>query len=295
MSKASRGNIGSRSNSPFPRRGIWIIVLVLAFGRGVLSSYQQESQLPVDDYKIGARDLLEIKVYELPEMNQTVRVSEDGSISLALLGKIEVSGLTAQELEKKLAGILNRQATKDAHVTVFIKEYQKVSVLGAVGKPGMYELVGPMTLLQVIAQAGGLTAQAMNELYIYRRAKDGQKTTITILLDDLSRNGDGSANIELQPHDVINIPIDQVLTIYVFGEVKTPGAIQFKQSKRITLLQAIAQAGGTTEWASKSRVIVKKKEKATGKEMQRTVNLNDVISGRSVDIVLEEGDIVIVP
>jgi polysaccharide biosynthesis/export protein len=295
MSKTSGRNDTSRTIVLNLRPGLWIIVLILALGQVAFSSFRQVSPLSVGDYKIGTKDLLEIKVFELPEMNQTVRVSEDGSISMALLGKIDVSGLTAQELEKKLAGILNRQATKDAHVTVFIKEYQKVSVLGAVGKPGMYELVGPMTLLQVIAQAGGLTAQVMNELYIYRRAADGRKTTLTILLDDLIRNGDASANIELQPHDVINIPIDQVLTIYVFGEVKTPGAIQFKQSKKITLLQAIAQAGGTTEWASKSRVIIKKKEKATGKEMQRVVNLNDVIGGRAVDIVLEEGDIVIVP
>ena len=96
-----------------------------------------------DDYRIGAKDLLEIAVFELPELNQTVRVSEDGSITLSLLGKVEVSGLTAQELEKKLASLLDRQYTKGAHVTVFIKEYQKVSVLGAVGKPGQYELVGP--------------------------------------------------------------------------------------------------------------------------------------------------------
>jgi polysaccharide biosynthesis/export protein len=272
-----------------------ILALAPTWAKGAFPDFRQETQIQSIDYRIGSKDLLEIKVFELPDLNQTVRVSEDGSISLALIGKVEVSGLTAQELEKKLAGILNQQYTKVAHVTVFIREYQKVSVLGAVGKPGMFEIVGPMTLLQVIAQAGGLTAQAMSEVYVYRREPGGQKNTITISLEDLIRNGNTSANIELRPNDVINVPIEQMLTVYIYGEVKTPGAIQYKQSKRITLLQALAQAGGTTQWASTSRVIVKKKEKQTGKEMQRTVNLNTIISGRSPDVVLDEGDIVIVP
>jgi polysaccharide biosynthesis/export protein len=275
-----------------------VMIVLILLGSGSLPAgtdrpRPQENQLPVTDYKIGSKDLLEIKVFELPELNQTVRVSEEGSISLVLLGKVEVAGLTAQELEKKLAAILDQQYTKVAHVTVFIKEYQKVSVLGAVGRPGMYEIVGPMTLLQIISQAGGLTGQAMNELYVYRRGKDGQKTILTINLEDI--NGNQAANIDLQPNDVVNVPIDQMLTVYVYGEVKNPGAIQFKQSKKITLLQAIAQAGGTTEWASKSRVVIKKKERATGKEMQVTVNLKAMLSGQTPDVVLEEGDVVIVP
>ncbi len=255
----------------------------------------QESQLPVTDYRIGSKDLLEIKVFELPELNQTVRVSEGGLISLALLGQVEVSGLTAQELEKKLAEILDQKYTKVAHVSVFIREYQKVSVLGAVGKPGMFEIVGPMTLLQIISQAGGFTNQAMNELYVYRRGKDGQKIRISINVEDLILNGNEAANIDLQPNDVINVPIEQMLTVYVYGEVKNPGAIQFKQSKKITLLQAIAQAGGTTEWASTTGVLIKKKEQKTGKETQLTVNLKKMINGQIPQIVLEEGDIVIVP
>ena len=255
----------------------------------------QESPIQVIDYKIGSKDLLEVKVFELPELNQTVRVSEDGSISLALLGKVDVAGLTAQELEKKLAEILDAKYTKGAHVSVFIKEYQKVSVLGAVGKPGMYELVGPTTLLQIISQAGGLTNQAMNELFIYRQGKNGQKNRIAINMDDLVLKGNPSANIDLQANDVINVPIDQTQTVHVMGEVKTPGAIQFKLSKKITLLAAIAQAGGTTEWAATSRIIVKKKDKETGQEMRLVVDLKSIINGRKPDIILEEGDIVIVP
>lgn len=256
---------------------------------------QEVPNLPINDYKIGTKDLLEIKVFELPELNQTVRVAEDGSVSFSLLGKVDVAGLTAQELENKLASILDQKYTKAAHVSVFVKEFQKVAVFGAVGRPGNYELVGPTTLLQVISQAGGLTADAMSELYVFRQEKDGRKTRITVDLRDLITNGNQTLNIDLQPNDVVNIPVDLMLTVFIYGEVKTPGAIQFRQSKKITLLQAIAQAGGATEWASRSRVVIKRKEGKTGKEIRIPVNLKDIIAGKISDIILVEGDVVIVP
>jgi protein involved in polysaccharide export with SLBB domain len=133
---------------------------LIVFAALPVRGLQQESKpLPVNDYKIGAKDLLDITVFELPELNQTVRVSEDGSITLSMLGKVTVAGLSAQELEKKLGQLLEEKwLNTTAHVTVFIKEYQRVSVLGAVAKPGMYELVGPTNLLQILALAGGLPA-----------------------------------------------------------------------------------------------------------------------------------------
>jgi polysaccharide export outer membrane protein len=275
------------------------LVLVSLFALSVFVPAQLSAQdisalQQINDYRIGAKDLLEITVFELPELNQTVRVAEDGSITLSLLGKIEVAGLTAQELEKKLSSVLDQQYTKNAHVTVFIKEYQKVSVIGAVGKPGQYELVGPTTLLYIIAQAGGLTAQAMNEVYIYRQEADGQSSVISIRLEDLA-SGKPEFNVELKPKDVVSIPIDLMINVFVYGEVKTPGVISFLSSKKITLLQAIAQAGGPTEWAKRTKVMIKRKDKKTGKEVMIQVNLKRMISGRIADIVLEEGDVVIVP
>lgn len=274
---------------------IVVAALIGLFAQTALPSPQETPQLQINDYRIGPKDLLEITVFELPELNQTVRVSEDGSITLSLLGRVEVAGLTAQELEKRLAMLLDQQFTKGAHVTVFIREYQKVSVIGAVGKPGMYELVGPTTLLQVIAQAGGLTPMAMSELFVYRTSNDGKQEKITIRLDELMISGNPSLNIEILPKDVITIPLDQTLNVFVYGEVKTPGAVPYLSSKRITLLQAIAQAGGTTEWARKSRVMIKRKDRKTGKEMKIRVNLKNMISAKLTDIVLEEGDVVIVP
>jgi polysaccharide export outer membrane protein len=270
------------------------LVICMISAPGLLLG-QEVQKAVVNDYKIGPNDLLEIRVFELPDLNLTVRVSEDGSITFSLLGRIEVAGYTAYGLEQKLATVLTEKYVPGgAHVSVFIREYQKISVIGAVGQPGMYELVGPTTLLQAIAQAGGLTALATDEVYVYRKEADGKQTIITIDLDDLN-SGNRDLNIDLKPKDVISIPIDQTLNVFVYGEVRNPGAIPYLRSKKITLLQAIAQAGGTTEWAKRSKVVVKRKDRATGKEMKINVNLKKMIEGKVADIVLEEGDVVIVP
>ena len=162
----------------------WLLAGLIGFCLFSPAFAQDEaSALQSNDYRIGPKDLLEITVFELPELNQTVRVAEDGSITLSLLGKVEVAGFTAQELERKLSVLVGEMyTTGGAHVTVLIQEHQKVSVIGAVGSPGMYEMVGPTTLLQAIAQAGGLTAQAMTEIYVYRTGADGKQERIVVSL-----------------------------------------------------------------------------------------------------------------
>ena len=278
---------------------IFLVISIICFATSVspgnIPILQQESTISRWSYRIGAMDLLEITVFELPELNQTVRVSDDGSIRLPLLGTVEAAGLTPYELEQSLTLILNKQYTKEAHVTVFIQEHQKVAILGAIVNPGMYELTGPTTLLQLIAQAGGLSAQAMNEVFINRRGQDGQQTRISVILEDLMTIGSQDLNIELQPKDMVTIPMDRTLNVFVYGEVQNPGSVQYMSSKKITLLQSITQAGGTTAWAKKRRVMIKRRDKITGRESNIKVNLTDVINGKRSDVLLEEGDIVIVP
>ena len=257
---------------------------------------QAEREIFVKEYKIGAKDLLEIKVFELPELNQTVRVSEDGSITLPLLGRVMIEGLTKDALETKLADLLEEKYLKNARISVFIKEYQskRVAIIGAVEKPGMYELIGRLTLLQIISQAGGFKENAANEIFVLREGKNGITASISIDLEDLTVNGNQRLNIPLQANDVINVPVDRIINIYVFGQVKNPGALQVKMSKKITLLQAIAQAGGLTDGASKRGVTIKRKDKG-GREIKMKVNLKDIIKGKKPDIELKEGDVVYVP
>jgi polysaccharide export outer membrane protein len=164
-----------------------------------------------------------------------------------------------------------------------------------VGKPGIYELIGRVSLLEIISQAGGLTDRASSELYVLREGKNGIQAKLAIDLNDLIINNNQKLNVPLMPKDVINIPIDQIINVFVFGAVRNPGALQVKMSKKITLLQAIAQAGGTADGASQSGIVIKRKDKKTGKEIEIKVNLKDIIKGKKPDIELLEGDVVFVP
>lgn len=247
------------------------------------------------EYAVGPKDLLEIKVFDLPELNQTVRVSEDGTITLPLLGSVNVQGMTKDAVEATLKRLLEEKWLRNAQVSVFIKEYQskQVAVMGAVEKPGMYELVGRLSLLQVISQAGGFTETASNEIFVLREGNNGMTATMAIDLEDLMLNGNQKLNIPLQPGDIINVPVDAIIHVYVFGAVTKPGALDVRRSKGITLLQAIAQAGGIAEGGSKSGVTIKRREK-DGKETKMKVNIKDIIKGKKPDVELQEGDVVYV-
>jgi len=274
------------------------IILLLILAMAALGAFAQEEQdVFVKEYKIGPKDLLEITVFELPELNQTVRVSEDGSKSLPLLGQVVIEGMAKDAVEKRLASLLEEKYLKKARVTVFIREYQsqRAAVIGAVGRPGMYELIGRTTVLQLISKAGGLTDRASNEMFVLREGKNGVRARLAIDLDDLINNGNQKLDIPLQANDTVNIPIDQLINIFVFGEVRNPGALQVKMSKRTTLLQAIAQAGGPIEGAARGSVTIKRKDRKTGKEIKMKVNLKDIIKGKRPDIELREGDVVFVP
>lgn len=268
---------------------------LLAISPGVFG--QEGQEIFVREYKIGPKDLLEIKVFELPELNQTVRVSEDGTITIPLLGQVKIEGLTKDELEQRISGLLEEKYLKNARVSVFIKEYQSklVAVIGAVEKPGMYELVGRLTLLQMVSKAGGFKENASDRLFVLREGQDGATANIAIDLEDLIINGNQKLNIPLQPNDVINIPVDKLINVYVLGAVRNPGRMEVKMSKKITVLQAIAQAGGLADGARKSGVTIKRKDKKTGKEVKMKVDLGGIMKGKKPDIELKEGDVVIIP
>jgi polysaccharide export outer membrane protein len=276
-------------------------LILLALGFGLVApaalSDQQEEPSFVKEYRIGPKDLLEITVFELPELNQTVRVSEDGTITLPLLGAVKIDGLTKDELEQRISSLLEEKYLKNPRVSVFIREYQSklVAVIGAVEKPGMYELIGRFTLLQMISKAGGLKESASNEIFVIRDGEKGETTSIAIDLDELMINGNPKLNIPLQPNDVINVPVDKLMSVYVFGAVRNPGKIEVKLSKKITLLQAVGNAGGLADNAKKSGIQLKRKDRKTGKETQIKVNLGDIIKGKRRDIELQEGDVIIIP
>jgi len=273
------------------KRLIFVLFMFLVF---IVGGYNQE-RISLE-YRIGPKDLLEISVFGLDDLNTTVRVSEEGKITLPLLGEVKVQGLTKTEVEKELARLLEKKYLQNPQVTVFIKEYQskRVSVLGAVQKPGPYELLGRQTLLQIISEAGGMTEDAGETIIIIRQLADGSSKTLRIPAEELIVKGDAKLNIVLQPGDIINIPVDKIVHVYVFGQVRNPGALAVKRSHIPTLLQAIAQAGGFGERASKGGVLIKRINKE-GQEIQIKVNVKDIIKGKKKDIQLQENDVVFVP
>lgn len=269
------------------------ISLVLFF---VLFCFLWGQERETVEYKIGAKDLLDISVFGLKDFDSTVRVSEEGKISLPLLGEIYVEGLTRIELEKKLSQLLDEKYLQNPQVTVFIKEYQskRVFMLGAVEEPGPYELLGRQTLLQLISLAGGLTSEAGDEIIVIRQLKEGDNKSFKIPIDDLILKGETELNILLEPNDIVNIPADKAVFVYVFGQVNKPGALEVKRSNIPTLLRAIAQAGGFSDRASKSGVVIKRMDQ-DGKEIQIRVNVKNILKGKQNDIQLKENDVVYVP
>jgi polysaccharide export outer membrane protein len=247
-------------------------------------------------YRIGPGDLLELKVFEVDQLSQTVRVSEDGSITLPLLGQIQIQGLTQEGVVQKLSYLLQAKYVKNPQVTIFIKEYrnQQVAVVGAVQKAGSYELVGRKNLLQMISMAGGLSDNYSDEIFVLREGPDGKPKTIAIDLKDLLINGNQELNIPIEPNDVISIPINREIKVFVMGRVNKPGSVTAKLSSGVTLLQAIADAGGLAEGAKESGVTITRRDKS-GREQKIKVNLKDIIKGKKMDMKLLEGDVVNVP
>lgn len=249
------------------------------------------------EYKIGPKDLLEITVLGVPEINKlVVRVSEEGRITLPLLGEVGVGNLTKFEVEKKLAGLAGEKIVVNPQVTVHIVEYlsRRVSVVGAVEKPGPFELIGRQTVLAAISQAGGLTRDAGEEIILIRQKPGAEGASLRIPIEGLFVQGDPKLNLVLEPGDVINVPVDKMVSIYVFGQVKNPGALQVKRSSLPTLTQAIAQAGGFTDRANRARVQIRRKD-PSGKELEINVNVRSVLKGKIKDVPLLVNDTIYVP
>jgi len=245
-----------------------------------------------EDYQIGPRDLLEIRVFDLEELNATVRVSEAGTVELPVIGEIPAAGLTqnglAGAIEEALSGFV-----RQPQVFVFVREYQsqRVSIIGAVGTPGNYQMVGRTTLLEAISDAGGVDLlEASGFVRILREGLTG--APIEIDLHELLDQGNTAYNIRLKPGDVVNVVVKAAFTIYVSGQVRTPGSFTLRES--ITLLKAVSLAGGFTDRAATSKVrIVRARDDGTQEVIE--VNFGDIQDGKSPDIEILPNDIVVVP
>ncbi|HUZ48076.1 MAG TPA: polysaccharide biosynthesis/export family protein [Terriglobia bacterium] len=277
------------------------------------------------DYRIGPNDLLNITVLDAPELSHPARVTADGDVSIPLLGTIKAAGLTPREFELVLQALLRRTYMKNPQVAVSVAEMQShsLSVLGAVVKPGVFQIRGTKTLLEVLSMAGGLAPDAGDAVLVMRgasaefvsnqgeqvqrvKAKDVALTdgegetatsanngnTIEISLKRLLDTGDPKYNVAVYPGDIVKVKTAGI--VYVVGDVKQPGGFPIKANEHITVLQAIALGEGLAPTAAKSRATIIRVAE-NGNQIQLPVNLGKILEGKSPDLPLRPKDILFVP
>ena len=273
------------------KRGAFVLAILLA---ALMASAGGLAQEVAGEYRVGPRDLLEIKVIEIPELNVERRISEGGTISLPMIGDFQVSGLTAAEIRSGLETLLTSKYVNRADVSVTIKEFanKPISILGAVQRPGALNTSGRWFLLQAISAAGGLTEAAGRKIYILRKKENGTSDILEVRTDDLLHGASETWNIPILPGDVVNIPARSTVRIFCIGEVKTPGTVELSSDDRITLLSVLAKAGGPTDRASKK--IRVKRQDASGKDVETVYDYKRILAGKDPDPVLNGNDVVVV-
>jgi polysaccharide export outer membrane protein len=307
--------------------------------RVVAPSTQPPAELPSgikdpksEESRIGAEDVLDVNVFEAPELNRTARVSENGEISLELLGTVRAAGLTPRELEIVLQELLRRTYMKDPHVGVFVRELQShpISVVGAVKMPGVFQIRGSKSVLEMISMAQGLSEDAGETVMIMRGSgivtpsgkaaasqellnnknvsldQFSQTSTaksalppvagkiVEINLKRLMESDDPASNVAVHSGDVVKVSRAGIVYV-VGGGVKTPGGFVLKNNENISVLQAIALAQGLTRTSSKNRAVIIRTDQQTNQRTEIQVNLGKILASKAADPVLQPRDIVYVP
>jgi polysaccharide export outer membrane protein len=294
--KPLQSRIFRREPCPVPgaRLRLAAVLAIAALALGLPALAQTQSPASSAGYRVGPKDLLDIKVFEVPELNIERRVTEDGTINLPLIGEFPVAGLTVNEVASRLEALLEAKYVQRASVAVQIREFRSkpIAVLGAVRQPGNLAFSGRWTLLEAISAAGGVADAHGDTIHVLRRADNGLTDQISIPVDDLVLRADPDANIPIFANDVINVLPRIEVTVFCVGEVKSPGAQSFQSTDRITLLTAIARAGGLTDRASK-KIQIKRRDR-DGREREFEVDYRRILSGKDADVPLEGGDVLVV-
>jgi polysaccharide export outer membrane protein len=280
------------------------LLLLLACLAGLSEAANSDGK---SSYLIGADDQLSIHVADLEEMpDKPVPVDTNGSIYLPLVGAIHVAGLTVEQLREDLIVKLKKYV-KEPAVSVSVAEFrsQPVSVLGAVGSPGVLQLRGNKNLFEVLSMAGGLRSDSGNSIRITRRMENGRiplagaaddptrKFSIAeVQIKDIMEAKKPEENIEVKSNDVISVPRGEM--VYVVGEVRTSGGYPLSDKKTISILEALSMAGGLSPTASSSSAKVLRTVPGKPERTEISVNLGSIMKGKSKDIGLQANDILVV-
>jgi polysaccharide export outer membrane protein len=258
------------------------------------SNAAQQSEIPAtqlgSSLRLEAGDLVEVGVYNVSELTTKARISSQGEIYLPLIDYVHVAGLTAEEAE----GLIQKRLSdggfvKNPHVTLFVDQYasQGASVLGEVARPGVYPVPGQQQLFDLISAAGGFTEKAGRSITITHRGQTDKPITVP-----LSRNvsDNPESNIPILPGDTIIVRKADL--VYVVGDVGRPSGF-LMDSGHLTVLQAIAMAGGTTRTANLggARIIRKGPDGIT----ETSVELKKILRAKAPDVTMQADDILFVP
>jgi polysaccharide biosynthesis/export protein len=240
--------------------------------------------LPVwaGEYLVGPGDVISIIVYDNDDLKAKVRVSSNGTIVVPLLGSVNVNKLTISAINEKLTKLFANGYIKNPQINVFVDEFRsrKVVVLGNVRTPGIIELSGPTTFLELISKAGGFDKDAGDSATIKRKVGD-KDTVISINLSSLVKGGDLSQNIQINDEDTVYI--SEAGKCFVTGEVNTPGT--YPCGEGATVLKIVALAKGFTGKASKSGVSI----------IRMDGQQKNVMKDVSLDTPISENDVIVVP
>jgi len=263
------------------------------------------------NYLVGPEDVITIDVFDVPELSKfDVQVANDGTVSVPLIGAVKAAGLTQAQLRDELSREWGRKYLNHPQVTLYIKEFKSrpVSLVGSVAKPGVYYMTGRRSLVEVLALAGGLAgggASAGKELFVERASgfdnlpeEEGIRQIapdkVAIELKKLLYSEDTALNIEVKPFDIISV--SRAGIVYLAGAFMRPGGYVLTDKDTITVLEAVAMAGGIGGNARTSEAkIIRRTSASATSGTTIPIDLKKIMKGKSPDLVLAANDILLLP
>src|SRR5882762_7179304 len=259
-------------------------------------------------YLLGPGDQLEISAPELTELaNKQVRVDGEGDIEVPLGGRVHVAGLTAQKTEEELNKVLSTYI-RHPQVIVDVAEVrsQPVSVIGAVNTPGVHQVQGHKTLLEMLALAGGIRQDAGYSVRITRELEwgclplpnvhldpSGKFTIAELNLKKIMEAKNPEENIQIYPHDVISVPKAEM--VYVIGEVRRSGGFVLGEHQSMSVLQALSLAEGLNTGADPRHAKIMRLQHDADQRVEMPVDVKDALNGKKPDVPLQGEDILFIP
>lgn len=259
-------------------------------------------------YVLGPDDQISIRVPDAEEItDKPVRIDMSGNIRLPMVGRVKASGLTAEQLEAQIANRL-KQFLKDPDVSVAILEFrsQPVSVIGSVKQPGVHQLQGRKTLVEILSLVGGLSDDAGHTIKITRSIEQGriplknakEDSSGRFSVAEVTTSGIMEAkspedNIVIKPNDVVSIPRAEM--VYVTGTVMRAGGFVLRERESISVLQALSLAGGLDRGAAPQNARILRVQEGSSSRLEMAVDLKKILISKAQDVPLQKDDILFVP